>query len=355
MHFGLFRKKIGFFVAVVIFPFTNCFSATDAVSNKEKDTLLGFFVVKSGSDSIQKAIDSLPEVGGTIFIKANTYILSKGIHIKRSNVKIFGEKGVRIKLADHVNEPVILIGSDEEIPKIRIKNISLSDLEIDGNKEHQDSELNPQKLWIRCNGIDVRMVDNLWIEDVNISNTISGGLVVSWDSHKIFVRDSMFHNNVYDGIAFYASEDILVSDFASYENNGGGISLDNSMKGTTFSNGLIKNNKDVGIFARESKDICFFNLTIFGSGNNGCFLSHHEDDLHGTTGVSRCFFSGCSFLDNKGWGLWLASTKAVSPGNVVISSLFSGNTLGAINVDKEGLLDQIGNIFQRSIKSLKHK
>lgn len=349
MHYQscLCKKNIQILVIIIIISFISCFlfyfSSIEVFFNRDIEKIDGFFVVKSGADSLQKAIDALPEPGGTIFVKANTYVLNKGIQIRRSNVKILGEKGVRIKLADHVNQPVILIGSDEEIPKFRIKNISISDLEIDGNKENQDSEFSTEKQWIRCNGIDVRMVDNLWIENVNISNTVSGGLVVSWDCHRIFVRSSMFHRNTYDGIAFYASEDILVSNFSSYENGAGGISMDNGLKKVTFSTGLIKDNKDVGIFARDSKDICFFNLVISGSGNNGCFLSHKKNN---DTGVSRCFFSGCSFLNNKGWGLWLAATKEISPGNVIVSSMFSENTLGPIHVDKDGCLEQTGNIFQ---------
>ena len=89
---------------------------------------------------------------------------------------------------------------------------------------------------------------------------------------------------------------------------------------------------------------------ISGSGNNGCFLSHNKGEVDGT-GVSRCFFSGCYFLDNKGWGLWLAATKDISPGNVIVSSLFSGNMLGPIHVDEGGWLEQSGNISQESAKS----
>jgi len=138
MYFHSYRRIIEVLIAIVVtvFSLINGLGSVDTIPNKEIDLLGGFFVVKSGSDSIQKAVDALPENGGTIFIKANTYVLNKGIHIKRSNVKILGEKGVRIKLADHVNQPVIAIGSDEEIPKFRIRNISLSDLEIDGNKEN---------------------------------------------------------------------------------------------------------------------------------------------------------------------------------------------------------------------------
>ena len=133
----IIQVLIGF--GFIIFLFTNCFGIDSFTSNKEEMYLLGdFFIVKSCSGSIQKAIDSLPENGGTIFTKANTYVLKKGILIKRSNVNILGEKGVIIRL------------TDEKIPKLRIRNISLSDLEIDGNRENQESEFNPEKLWIRC-------------------------------------------------------------------------------------------------------------------------------------------------------------------------------------------------------------
>ena len=81
-------------IVFIAFSFANCFSSSYAIPNKEIDLLGVFFGVKSVSDSIQKAIDALPENGGTIFIKANTYILDKRIRPKRFNVKILGEKDV---------------------------------------------------------------------------------------------------------------------------------------------------------------------------------------------------------------------------------------------------------------------
>jgi hypothetical protein len=298
-------------------------------------TVIIYAATITDKDNIQKAIDSLPAKGGTIQLNAGTYILHEGLHINRSNVTINGERGTLLKLANNVNQPVILIGTDKETPtkKDLIKNIHISNIEIDGNMKNQTSEFDSGKKWIRNNGIDVRTVDNLWINNVDIYDTRSGGIVISWKSKRVFINNSSFHNNYYDGLAFYDSKDIQVNNFLSYDNRGAGISLDNKLKYVTFSNGYIKNNKDVGIFVRDSEDLKFHNLMIYGNGNHGVFLAHTEytpGKAIQDTGVTRLFFSGCSFLNNKGYGLLLASPTKHSPNNTVISSLFSGNKDGGI-------------------------
>lgn len=298
---------------------------------------------------IQKSIDNLPPEGGTVKIPAGTHILKKGLHINRSNVCLSGESGTYLKLADDVNQPMILIGSDAKIPSTYVKNVTISCIELDGNMGHQPTESDATRIWIMNSGIDVRMVENLWINNVNVHNARSGGIVVSWESRNIFIDGSVFHHNTFDGIALYASENIFISNFYCYSNHSAGISIDNSLKHAIFNNGIIKNNLDVGIFAREAYDLSFHNLMIAQNRNNGCFLSHNNIKPE-KTGVNRVFFSGCSFLDNKGWGLWIASTKDLSQGNAVVSSLFSGNTLGPINVDQKGKIGHSGNVYQNNEK-----
>lgn len=188
------------------------------------------------------------------------------------------------------------------------------------------------------------MVYDLWVSNVDIHDTRSGGIVVAWKSKKIFIENSSFHHNYFDGIALYDSEDIIVSNFLCYENNAAGLNLDIKLKHTSFNNGLIKNHGDVGIFVRDSEDLSFHDLVIYNSGSHGCFLSHVE--IGANTGVKRLLFEGCSFLDNNGYGLYLASPKSESPDNSAIGCLFSGNTQGAIYIDPNGELYQEGNIFQ---------
>ena len=294
--------------------------------------------------SIQQSIDNLPSDGGTVYIKAGMYNISASIHINKSNVTLQGEQGAILFLADHINQPVILIGTDVETPSAvnQINNIRLCNLEINGNKGNQDSEFAQGRAWLRNNGIDVRRADDVWIENVNIHDARSGGVVTSWDSDRIFIVNSSFHNNQYDGIALYDGQDIQISNFIIYENNSAGISLDNKLKNVCFTGGIIRNNGDVGIFSRDSEDINFKNLVIKNNGSHGCFISHQASGNN--TGVKQLFFSGCSFLSNNGYGLWLASTTTDSPNNTVLSSLFIGNTNGCYQTAVGGELNLAGNI-----------
>lgn len=294
--------------------------------------------------TVQLALNSLPANGGTVFIRAGIYILTQGILVDRSNVSILGEPGTILKLGNGVNQPVILLGSVAEVPVTTISNIRIRNLEIDGNKAFQTSETDPIRTWIRNNGIDVRAVNSLWINGVNIHDARSGGLVVSWGSSNIFVTDSMFNNNFFDGIALYDSRAIQVTGFQCMRNGGAGLSLDNNLFDVQFVTGRVESNNDVGIFARSSKDLSFNNLVISKNGSHGCFLSHQQ--IGNNTGVTRLFFCGCSFLNNNGYGLWLATPSTESPQNVVSGSLFSGNTQDAVNLDSDAILTQAGNVIQ---------
>jgi len=302
-------------------------------------------IVPDEINEIQEAIDSLADDGGgTVYIRTGEYTLSQGIHIVSSKITISGEQGTLIKLANNVNQPVILIGTDESIPATRIENIKIENIEIDGNKDHQDSETDPDRDWIRNNCIDVRMVNNLIINEVDLHDARSGGLVISWDSHFIFIDKSSFHHNYFDGIALYDSEDIQVSNFFCYENNYAGLSLDNDLQNVIFDVGTVNNNGDVGLFTRHSTDLNFHSVIFTNNQSHGCFLSH--ESLGTNTGVTRLFFNSCSFKDNNGFGFVLASPASDSPNNTVIGCLFSGNIQGAIELDPNGELYQEGNIFQ---------
>ena len=297
------------------------------------------------ASKIQQAISAFPVSGGTIYLKAGNFTLANGIHINRSNVTVLGEQGTSLRLDDHVNQPVILVGTDIASPGISdtLKNIRISSLEIDGNRANQDSENDPDRNWIRNNGIDIRAVENLWVENVKIHDARSGGIVASWKSRNIFISNSSFYQNQIDGIALYDSENIVVSNFLAYDNiYGAGISLDNKLKQTSFNGGVVKNNGTHGVFARDSEDVNFHDMMIYANDENGVFL-HHKSPASGT-GVQRFFFQGCSFYDHSGHGFWLRSPVSDSPNNTIIGSVFENNTLGCIKEDPGAFVYQAANI-----------
>ena len=341
--------------------FSNCQSifSVDAVGHT---TTSGFYhingtplviIVPNGPYSIQDGIDSLPPEGGTVYVKSGLYELSQRIHISRSNVAVVGEPGTLLRLQNNVNQPVFLVGTDKFFPTVgdTIFNIRVANLEIDGNKAQQTSEVMANMTWIRNNGIDVRMVKNMWIEDVNVHDARSGGAVVSWFSSKIFISNSCFNANSFDGIALYTSDNIQVSNFMCFNNLSAGLSLDNDLRDVSFNGGIIKDNHKLGIFARDSEDLSFYNLMIKGNGEDGCFVSH--DGSSPNSGIKRLFFQGCSFLDNARHGFWMASTTAFSPNNAIIGCLFGGNAMpgsgsscDGINISPGGSIDESANICQ---------
>ncbi len=302
-------------------------------------------VVVTKSDSIQNAINNLPVDGGTIFIKSGVHEIDSGIHINRSNITITGEQGTVIKLKSGVNQPVFLVGTDLESPTLAnlITNISISNLEIDGNQAGQSSETDPTRPHIRNNGIDIRTVSDLWINTVEIHDARSGGIVASWKSSNIFISKVNAYDNYFDGIALYDSTNIVVTDFICNNNDhGAGLSLDNDLKNIIFSNGFIQGNSDVGIFARHSEDMLFSNIIVSENGSHGAFLSH-DSASPSNTGIKSILFTGCSFQDNTGYGIQFASPATYSNKNAVTATLFNGNTAGCLTYET-GSVTEVSNV-----------
>jgi len=324
--------------------FTGCCCEDGDNGQDGKDGATAVLIVPDEISDIQAAIDTLSIIGGgTVYIKSGVYDLSKGIHINSSNITLTGEQGTLLKLNNNVNQPVLLIGDDAEVPDVSIENIKIEKIEIDGNKDFQNSETDSNRSWIRNNCIDIRKANDVRISEVDLHDARSGGIVVSWDSRYIFIDNSFFHHNFFDGIALYDSEDIFVTNFFCHYNQAAGLSLDNDLKGTIISTGSIKNNGDVGIFARHSMEVEFSNLVIAQNLSHGCFLSH--ESINTETGVNQLLFTDCSFYNNEGYGFWLASPASESSKITIQASIFSDNIRGAINMDPNGELYQTGNVF----------
>ncbi len=331
------KKTVWLFVFVVTFlSISSYVTAQNKVVVIPLNSSTGTYeVVVTKSDSIQEAIDNLPTKGGSVFIKAGVHEIASGIHINQSNVTISGEQGTVIKLKNGVNQPVFLIGTDIATPTLAnlISNISIANLEIDGNQLGQSSETDPTRPHIRNNGIDIRTVSDLWINTVDVHDARSGGIVASWKSSNIFISKVSTYDNYFDGIALYDSTNIVVTNFMCNNNDhGAGLSLDNELNQVIFSNGLIQGNSDVGIFARHSENMLFSNVIVSNNGNHGAFLSH-DGASPSTTGIKSILFTGCSFQDNLGYGIQFASPSIYSNKNAVTGTLFNGNTTGCLTYE----------------------
>ena len=73
-------------------------------------------------------------------IPAGTYTCNKPIIINRERFKLLGAGHVVLRLADHSNCPLLIMGNVETPPR-PLSNIEVSHLTIDGNRENQDRML----------------------------------------------------------------------------------------------------------------------------------------------------------------------------------------------------------------------
>ncbi len=214
----------------------------------------------------------------------------------RDNVTIDGHGAVLI-MEPNANDPNISIGTRGETtdPAPEVKNINISNLVLDGNREKQTSEFSKRDKWIRNNCLDIRKTNGLTVTNVHCRNARSGGIVVSWYSSNMIFNNVQSYGHQFDGIAFYTAHSCIVTNFILHNNEGAGLSLDNDLRDSLFTNGVIRNNSDVGLFVRETYHVTFSALQIFNNKSHGVFLGDNYDTrrgpecIHFATCMHNCF------------------------------------------------------------------
>lgn len=277
----------------------------------------------------------------TISLPAQTYVLADTARITQSNVAVIAEPGTKVRLANHVNQPVIAIGSQADPPAGFIENVYLFGLDVDGNKANQDQETALGRPWIRNNGIDVRAVRRLVVDNVVAHDARSGGLVTSYGSSDVYVVNSSFERNFFDGLAYYDSQRIHTRGCTMLANGAAGVSIDNNLRDCIFSDCIADGNLDVGIFARYARELRFNNCVIKNSHSHATFLSHDQNG----NGVHDLLFCGCHVLFNGGHGIYVASTADRSDRTSVVGCVFRGNT-GSPVKEEGSPISQAANIVQ---------
>lgn len=245
-------------------------------------------------DPIRLALSNLPAEGGEVLIPAGLYHCAHPIVIDRSNVTLrgAGEDKVTIRLMDYAHRPLLIIGDTSTIQEAngnfvtskRVENIVVSGMTFDGNLAHQDftkecgdTICEGDSGAIRNNGVTIRGASHVLVDHVTTHSMISGGLVTEKFCRNLTVRNFTSFNNHFDGFAGYETENSLFENLFLHHNQGAGISIDINFNHNVVRDSVVKDNKDVGIFARNLKGNQFLNLEIAGSGNYGVFLGQSEN------------------------------------------------------------------------------
>ena len=294
----------------------------------------------SGGDcpAIQQAIDALPPTGGHVIVNAGTYVCADFIHIDRDNVVLEGVgPATLLRLADNSDSPVIVIGQRIAVPTTTRSRIRVANLRIDGNRINQTVECyrgacspaNP----LRNNGLTLRRVNDVIIENVMVSSTRSGGLVTELTCRRLTVRDFTSSDNAFDGVAFYQTEDSVFSGLHLHNNAAAGISADIDFNGNLLSDTTIANSGKVGVFIRDSRDNVFSNLRVRDSAEDGVFCAQVDTDV--TTACSGNTFKGLMVSGSVGAGFRINDASCTD--NLIDASQFFNNTAGCISEATPGL------------------
>jgi hypothetical protein len=209
--------------------------------------------------SIQRAVDALPATGGTIRLRAGTYLLARGslsgstyptgrpirsaVVIKGNHVRIEGTRGRTIlELAPGTKMRAITISGHDD---------TLAGLSFEGDGRRR----NPGRGWPSGDVVDA-LVYASDARDVTVSRcNISGGIedaIGAFRTDGITVRENTIHDNGTDvagsvGIAFTHTTDAVASGNVIDRNSAAGISVDRTSSAVRITANRIEGNAKEGI------------------------------------------------------------------------------------------------------------
>jgi Right handed beta helix region len=292
---------------------------------------------------IQSAIDKLPIGGGEVRLAAATYECKKPIVMKKDNVRLRGQgSATLLRLADNINAPVIVMGSDENVPSFTTRNLRVSELHIDGNRRNQTIECmgGPCETHpLRNNGISIRRCVDCIVDTVTVQGAISGGLVTELGCRNLLVRNYTSFDNEFDGLAGYETENSNFMNIKLFNNKGAGISTDIKFNNNHFYDVFLEGNKTVGIFMRDSINNIFTNLHITDTVEHGIFLAQVDTDE--TKHASGNKFNGVVISRSGGSGIRANDASCV---NNTVTGQFVDNKHGCIGEVSLGLVENNGAV-----------
>ncbi len=308
-----------------------------------EDVVLG---PKATVEEIQSVLDGIPESGATVVLRPGVYTIDRPLSLRRNNLTLRGSGPTTVLyLADNANCPLLVMGTLDNVPGTVVRNLRVSDLDIDGNRTNQQAEcwtIDGEGSEIRNNGLTVRGVTDAWVERVRCYRARSGGLVTEKGVRRLTVTDFAAWDNQFDGLAAYVTEDSLFTRMLLHDNPGAGVSLDHSFQHNVVSDSVMTAN-GAGIFMRDSRDNVFQGLLIRGSREHGVFMAqtaikNAAGDWMRTpnTECTGNVFSGLLITDSAGAGFLVNDDTCVN--NLMQGARFARNGFGGLCESKPGLM-----------------
>ena len=325
-------------------------------------------IIGSDNSALQSAVDYVSNLGGgTVLIKAGTYLMNDSLHLK-SNVTIVGEgKDTILKKSDGIKSLLATdgdYGQEEITPSdssgFRVgMGVTISDdnsggfhttvatiIAQDGNNFAINKPLNADCMVFR-NAIAKNtfpVVSGYYIENAKIENiTIDGNRenndhlngcrgagIFLFRAKNTYIKDCIVHDYNGDGISFQQSNDTIVENCISYNNSSLGfhpgsgsqrpimrnnLSHDNDSDGLflcwrvkygLFEGNELRNNGQFGIsIGHKDTDNILRNNTIIGNRSHGVFFRNEPEYTGGHRNLLENNKIIGNGLDGDGSGIYI--------------------------------------------------
>ena len=153
-------------------------------------------------ESLQEAIDALPETGGRVVIPSGTYEITVPLRLKTGDVRIEGSgNSTHIVNKNEEGEPGILIGHEDlrDVKTVdRLWRVQIANLRLTGNEKSGD-------------GIHAILVNEIFLHNVTVSYHGGDGILLDYCFEDARVADCLITYNKQVGLNLPGCHDIVVS------------------------------------------------------------------------------------------------------------------------------------------------
>ena len=298
--------------------------------------------VDAGDDQdITAALAALPADGGVVELGSGIFSIKHPIIMDRDGIELRGQgPGTVMLLAANANCPVVIIGSASTPAHRLVHQVRVRELVIDGHRSAQAQEcyggpVDERNLSaLRNNGITIRGAEDILVENVVTRRARSGGVVLEKGCRRVRILGLESHDNEFDGLAAYETEDSSFTRLNLHHNRSAGFSFDWRFNHNRITDSIASENGSQGIFMRDCVGNVFERLQLQGNGEQGVFMA--ETRTIPGTACRYNKFRTLTITGNKTQGIRINDASCTV--NTLETSVVSGNGAEDISLADAGQL-----------------